>query len=189
MTNKIKNMLIYTGLAGAIMGAVGYILIVVAIVLGFETNLSGQQQLLIAIVGAADGVLINISLMYQGIAFAKREDKSQNVLKRYRKLISDNKTKKKAHSIAYYLVLAIFKNVIFKGATVALTTYFIVFIFMNGNGDYALFLVALANLCLFAGFGMMELAGMYDNYIEKHIPYLEGVCNKLDQAGSVPLEE
>lgn len=189
MNDKIKGVLLYTGIVGAITGGIGYILIITAIVMGFETDLTMQQQLLIAIIGAVDGILINIALRYQGIAFAKREETSQQVMKRYQNIVNRNKPIKKYRLIGWFMFWAIFRDILFKGVTVALSVYLIVYTFVEGNGDYSLFLVALANLLLFAGFGTMGLAGMYDKYMEEHIPALEGLCNTLDQVGSVRPKE
>lgn len=189
MNDKIKNFLIYTGLFGAIAGGIGYILIIMAIVMGFETDLSTNQQMTIAIIGASSGILINISLRYQGIAFASKEEKSKIVNERYQLLINKDKPIKSYKLIGYFMFWAIIKDIIFKGLTVGLTTYFLIYIFVEGNGDYSLFLVALANLMMFTGFGLMGLSGMYDKYIQNHIPALEGICNKLDQDGSVHPKE
>lgn len=188
MTDKIKNILMYAGLFGAVTGGLAYLLIIYALVLGFETSLTTNQQLTIAIIGAVDGILINISLRYQGIAFGSKEDRSIEVNERYQKLINKDKPIKKQRLIGWFMFWAIIRDILFKGVTVALTTYFIVYMFVEGNGDYSLFLVALANLIMFAGFGLMGLSGMYDNYIQRHIPALEAICDKLDQVGSIPPE-
>lgn len=188
MNNKIERILLFTGLIGAITGGIGYILIIVAIVLGFETDLSMQQQILIAVVGAVDGILINIALRYQGIALAKELPESKDINARYQKIINYDKEPKVYKLIGWFMGWAIVRDIIFKGITVSLTTYLVIFAFVEGNGDYSLFLVALANLLLFAGFGTMGLSGMYKKYVDEHLPALHGLCNKLDQMGSIPSE-
>jgi len=189
MTDKVKNILLYTGLAGAIIAAIAYIILTLAIVQGFQTALDRDKQILFATLGAVFGLLINFSFRNQGIALAKREKKSQEVNQRYQDLTSNNKTTHKPHKIGYYMVIATIQDVFIKGSTIAISTFFILYIFMEGNGDYSLFLLALSNICMFAGFGLMNLSSIYDKYIEKHIPTLEGICNKLDQVGSIPPEE
>ena len=126
MTDKIKNILMYAGLFGAVTGGLAYLLIIYALVLGFETSLTTNQQLTIAIIGAVDGILINISLRYQGIAFGSKEDHSIKVNERYQKLINKDKPIKKQRLIGWFMFWAINRDILFKGGTVALTTYFIV---------------------------------------------------------------
>jgi len=188
MNDKLKDILQYAGLASAFIGAVGYIIIIWALVLGFENALTLNQMLLVAILGAVDGILINVSLRFQGVTFAKRENISIETNKRYQKLINTNKKIKAYRLIGWFMFWAIIRDIIFKGVTVGLSTYLIMYTFISGNGDYSLFLIALANILLFAGFGAMSLAGMYNKYLEEHIPALEGLCNKLDQVGSIPPE-
>ena len=188
MNDKLKDILQYAGLVSACIGAVGYIIIIWALVLGFENALTLNQMLLVAILGAVDGILINVSLRFQGVTFAKREKISIETNKRYQKLINTNKKIKAYRLIGWFMFWAIIRDIIFKGVTVGLSTYLIMYTFISGNGDYSLFLIALANILLFAGFGAMSLAGMYNKYLEEHIPALEGLCNKLDQVGSIPPE-
>jgi len=188
MNEKLKDILQYAGLVSACIGAVGYIIIIWALVLGFENALTLNQMLLVAILGAVDGILINVSLRFQGVTFAKREKISIETNKRYQKLINTNKKIKAYRLIGWFMFWAIIRDIIFKGVTVGLSTYLIMYTFISGNGDYSLFLIALANILLFAGFGAMSLAGMYNKYLEEHIPALEGLCDKLDQVGSIPPE-
>lgn len=185
MTDKLKEILQFAGLFSAIIGAIGYIIIIWALVMGFENALTLNQMLLVAIIGAVDGILINVSLRYQGITFAKKLPHSIEVNTRYQELKNRNKEEKEYKLIGWFMFWAIIRDIIFKGFTVGLSTYLIMYTFVEGNGDYSLFLVALSNILLFSGFGAMGLAGMYDKYIEEHIPALVGLCNKLDQVGSV----
>ena len=188
MNDKVKEFLQYAGLFSAIIGAVGYIIIIYALVMGFEKALTLQQMLLVAIIGAVDGVFINIALRFQGITFAKKIPDSIKINKRYQELKNRDKPEKEYRLIGWFMFWAIIKDILFKGCTVGLSTYLVMYTFLEGNGDYSLFLVALSNILLFAGFGAMGMAGMYDKYIDEHIPALTGLCNKLDQVGSVPPE-
>ncbi len=189
MTDKLKNILLYTGLAAACTGAIGYLIIIYALVMGFQNDLTTQQMLLVAIIGAVDGIFINIALRYQGIAFAKLEDEAKKVNRRYQELINTDRPVKKYKLIGYFMFWSIVRDILFKGVTVGLSTYLIIYTFVEGNGDYSLFLVALSNILLFVGLGTMALKGMYDKYTEEHIPALIGLCNKLDVVASVPPKE
>ena len=181
MNDKLKEILQYAGLFSAIIGAIGYIVIIYALVMGFENALTLNQMLLVAIIGAVDGILINIALRYQGITFAKKLPRSLEVNKRYQEIKNRDKNEKEYRLIGWFMFWAIIRDILFKGCTVGLSTYLVMYTFVEGNGDYSLFLVALSNILLFSGFGAMGLAGMYDKYVEEHIPALTGLCNKLEQ--------
>ena len=179
MTNKIKDALVYTGLAGSIISVIAYILITIAIVKGFNNGLELMQHLLFAGIGALFGIMFNFNIGIQGISLAKREPKSIEINEMYQKLIADNKTDEKYHTIMYYMVKATIFDVVIKGSLVILFTYMILYIFVSGNGDYSLFLLALANICVSLSFGLLRITSMYNKYIERHIPFLEGLCNRL----------
>jgi len=179
MTNKIKDALVYTGLAGSIISILAYILVTIAIVKGFENGLQLMQHLLFAGIGALFGIMFNFNIGIQGISLAKREKKSIEVNNMYQKLIADNKTDEKYHTINYYMIKATIIDVLVKGSLIVLFTYMILYVFVSGNGDYSLFLLALANICVSISFGLLRITSMYNNYVERHIPFLEGLCNRL----------
>ena len=112
MTDKVKNALVYVGLAGAIISLIAYMLITIVIIRGFQTDLEFKQHLLFAGMGALFGILFNFNVGIQGITLAKREIKSQEVLTRYQLLISDNKTSEKPHTIVFYMIKATIFDII-----------------------------------------------------------------------------
>lgn len=165
---KIKPILTYIGTIGAILAGVMYMIVVFVLIFGFEAK-SITQSIIFASVNAVIGLIIMFFLKVQGVSFAKELPENQEILKEYNK----EKPKKKSHSINYFWVSSTLKDVILKGLSVGLATMGIVYIVIEGSQDYNLLLLALANLILFACFGLLSLSSAYDFYNENHIPYIQ----------------
>lgn len=191
MTTKFKNVLIYTGTIGAIISAIAYIVVTVVLILGFEQSMELEKQILFSIIGAVDGVLITLMLRNQGIALAKNEDESKRIMKAYYEQLNKTKKAKQLHTITYHYTIALIFDIIIKGLFVALTTYMILYIYMDGNGDFALLGLAFANIIMFVCFGIIALSKFYDLYKDEHLPVIIELTNKLklDQVGSVQPKE
>ena len=189
MNDKVKKFLEYTGIAGSMISALAYIIATLVIVWGFETRLEMEKQILFSLLGAFTGLMITFFLRGQGVIFAKKEEDAQKVMKEYYQKINKKKTIRQLHTIKHYIIVQTFLDVIFKGVTVALSTYFLLYIFMEGNGDMSLVFLAVANILMFACFGLVALSKAYDKYLDEHIPAIKEIILKLDQAGSIPQKE
>ena len=189
MNNKIKKLLEYTGIAGSIISALAYIIATLVIVWGFETRLEMEKQILFSILGAFTGLMITFFLRGQGVSFAKKEPESQKIMREYYEKINRKKTIKQLHTIKFYLIMQTIQDVIFKGVSVAFSTYFILYIFMEGNGDMSLVFLAISNILMFACFGLVALSKAYDKYLDEHIPAIREIIKKLDQARSIAQKE
>ena len=204
MNDKVKNILIYTGIAGAIISAIAYIVITYTLIVGFETAVAIEKQILFAILGSAVGLMITFFLKNQGITFAEKEKDSIETMSQYHKLINKTKKQKKLHTIKHFMIISTIKDIFFKGLTVAGSTFMIMYIFMEGNGDWSLFRLAISNIFMFSGFGLVALSKAYDHYIDQHIPVIKELIKrmksddddlpeakerKIDQARSVALKE
>lgn len=165
---KIKPILVYVGMIGAILSAIVYIIAVITLIFGFQAK-TLVQSIIFAVVNAIIGMIISFFLRIQGISFAKELPENQAVLKEY----NDAKPKKKPRSIGHYWATSIVKDLITKGLTVGAATVGIIYIVIEGTQDYNLLLLALANLILFACFGLLALVSAYDYYNEEHIPNLK----------------
>lgn len=189
---RIKDILLYIGTASAIIAAIAYGGVTWTIVNGFENAMDRDKQLLFAGISAAFGIVISMLLRSQGVALAKRLPKCQKVMEEYYTALNKTKTLKKLRTITYYMNLNTIKDAITKAITIGITTYAIIYIFAEGNGDFALFTLAISNVCMFAGFGLVALSKTYDFYIEQHIPAIiarTNKINKLDVVASVPPKE
>lgn len=190
MTNKVKNILLYTGSIGAIISAIAYIIITVVLVMGFETQMEMDKQILFSIIGAVDGLLITLLLRSQGIALAKNEDESKKVMAEYYQAINKTKKSKKLHTITYYYVKDFIIDIFTKAGIIALTTSLMLYIFMDGSGDYGLIGLAISNILMFACFGIIALSKFYSLYIEQHIPVIkERIIRIKDELASVQAKE
>ena len=178
-TETIKQNLVYVGFASAIISALAYIIITWVMVKGFTTDLQLSNQITFAVIGAIVGVSITISLIMQGIAFAKRDDKAQKVMSTYYTALNKKKKEKDLHTIDHYIKWAIIKTILIRGTTVAITTFFILYIFIEGNGNWSLLGLAFANIFMFIGFGLVGLSNAYDFYLKQHIPVIEELTAKL----------
>jgi Na+/melibiose symporter-like transporter len=189
MNTKVKKILEYTGIIGSAISALAYIMVTVVIVWGFESALDIQKQVLFAVLGAFTGLMITFFLRGQGVIFAKKEDISKIVMKEYYEKLNKKKTIKQLHTIKYYIIMQTLLDIILKGVTMALSTYFVLYIFMEGSGDYALVFLAVSNILMFTCFGMVALSNAYDKYLDEHIPAIKEIIIKLDQARSIAQKE
>ena len=189
MNDKVKKFLEYTGIAGSMISALAYIIATLVIVWGFETRLEMEKQILFSLLGAFTGLMITFFLRGQGVIFAKKEEDAQKVMKEYYQKINKKKTIRQLHTIKHYIIVQTFLDVIFKGVTVALSTYFLLYIFMEGNGDMSLVFLAIANILMFSCFGLVALSKAYDKYQDEHIPAIREIILKLDQARLIAQKE
>jgi len=179
LNERIKEWLLYAGFAAAVISVLAYMVMTVVMIVGFESNLEAQNQILFAVLGACVGLVITFSLRGQGISFAKREEESQTVMKEYHAALNKRKKEKELKDITHYVVWATIRDIFIKGITVGVSTYYVLYIFMQGNGDWSLIGLAFSNLLMFSGFGLVALSKTYDKYIEEHIPVIRERTKKI----------
>ena len=174
LERKILPILNYIGIIGAVIMAIAYIVIVFVLINGFKAE-ALLQTTVFACVNAAVGFIIMQFLKYQGESFAKMLPENKEIIDRYYK----TKTKdKKVHSIRYFWVTTVIKDIIVKCATLGLTTIGIIYIVIQGSNDYNLLLLALVNLLMFVYFGFISLNSAYEFFNNKHVPYMIEQLNK-----------
>lgn len=174
LERKILPILNYIGIIGAVIMAIAYIVIVFVLINGFKAE-ALLQTTVFACVNAAVGFIIMQFLKYQGESFAKMLPENKEIMEKYYK----TKTKdKKLHSIKYFWVTTVIKDIIVKCATLGATTVGIIYIVIQGSNDYNLLLLALVNLLMFVCFGFISLNGAYEFYNNKHVPYMIEQLNK-----------
>lgn len=173
---KIKPMLQYVGVIGASLMSIMYIVVVVILIVGFKAQ-SLQNTLIFAIVNALVGLIIMQFLKVQGVSFAKNLPENADILKKY---YSCHTKDKKLHSIKYYWITSLIKDIILKGLSVILTTTGLIYIVIVGSNDYILLLLAVVNLVLFISFGLLALNSAYEFFNNRHIPYIQDMIkNKI----------
>ena len=170
LSNSIRKVLLYSGFIGAGISAVSYLIATFVMIKGVSSNLSFQNQLLFSALGAVVGILISTLLRSQGIIYAKQNPEVKDIMSSYETEKNKHIKDKKLHLIGWYMFWALMKDIFAKGISVAASTFLIVYIFVQGSGDWALLWLAISNIGLFSGFGLVSLSKMYENYIEKHLP-------------------
>lgn len=170
---KIKPLLKYIGFIGASISALAYIIIMCILVVGFETHLNIKQTISYSVVNAVFGLVITLFLKKQGVDLARNLEDNKNVLDKF----NNSKDKdEKLHSITYYWITSTIKDILFKAGSIAISTFCLINIVIQGSGDIMLILLSIANLALFVSFGLITLVDSYDYFNTKHIAYLK---NKL----------
>lgn len=157
--SKIKPILTYIGTIGAALSSIAYIAMIWVLILGFENHTDLTNTLLFAIINGAFGLVIMQFLKYQGETFGKQLPENAEVLKEY----YATKTKDKVyHSMKYYWITSVIKDVLFKGISIIVSSCCIIYIVIVGSENYTLLLLAVVNLILFFSFGLLALAKTYD---------------------------
>ena len=179
LTSNIRRILLYSGFIGAIISAVSYLVATIVMIKGVSSDLNMQNQILFSALGAIIGLLISFLLRSQGVSYAKQNPEIKDIMSHYIIEVNKNQSEKKAHLIGWYMFWATIRDIFIKGVSVGLSTFLIVYIFVEGSGNWALLWLAISNIGLFTGFGLVSLSKMYENYIEKHIPSVISRTEKL----------
>lgn len=178
LTDKVKTALQYVGIIGASLAAVAYIIVVLVLIQGFNLDVKSESSVAFSIINAAVGLLIMQLLKIQGISFAKAIPENDEILKKY---YNTKTADRKFHSINYYWLTTVIKDILIKGITVGATTFGIIYIAIQGSNDYHLMLLAVVNVILFACFGLLSLNSAYDYYNNEHIPFLKEKLKLMEE--------
>ena len=172
--NKILPILLYVGVIGASIMCIAYIILVFVLIQGFKAE-AALNTTIFACVSAGVGFIIMQFLKYQGVSFAEVENKA--ILEQY----YGTKTKdKKAHSLTYFWITSVIKDIIVKCATLAATSVGIVYIIIKGSNDYALIGLAIVNLLMFICFGFISLVKAYNYFNRVYIKYIKEQLEKRE---------
>lgn len=170
----IKPILTYVGLIGAVLTSIAYIILIFILIKGFKYEQT-TQTIVFALVNAAVGLIIANFLKYQGISFAKEIPANQQVLKDY----YGSKTKdKKNHSLSFFWITSIIKDIVTKGLSIAATTCGLIYIVIVGSNDWSLLLMSIVNLLLFICFGLLSLNKAYDYFNNTYVAYMKERINE-----------
>ena len=173
----IKPILTYVGLIGAVLTSIAYIILIFILIKGFKYEQT-TQTIVFALVNAAVGLIIANFLKYQGISFAKEIPANQELLKDY----YGSKTKdKKNHSLSFFWITSIIKDVITKGLSIAASTCGLIYIVIVGSNDWSLLLMSIVNLLLFICFGLLSLNKAYDYFNNTYVAYMKEKINEASK--------
>ena len=93
-----------------------------------------------------------------------------------------NKTKdKKNHSLSFFWITSIIKDVITKGLSIAASTCGLIYIVIIGSNDWSLLLMSIVNLLLFICFGLLSLNKAYDYFNNTYVAYMKEKINEASK--------
>lgn len=165
---KVKPILGYIGLIGAIISCIAYVIAVFVLINGFDKR-NVLETTTFGVVNAIVGFIVMQFLKVQGEQFAKDLPENKLITDAYNK----SKVKKeKNHSMRYYWVTSVIKDIFTKCVGIAITTFGVIYIVIEGSHDYSLLGLAVVNLLMFICFGLLSLIKTYDYYNDVYIPYV-----------------
>lgn len=184
MTDNLKKFLLWTGSATAVIASIVYIIFVTILVLGFNQKLEQDKLIVFTAISGSAGVVIVTSLFSQGISLARNEPNAKKILKKYKSF--QVKKEAKVRPISFHFFIELIKNIIFKGLGVAFTTYLSIKFIVEGIKDTKYIGLAVANVFIFIGFGLMSLVKGFEKYTDNHLVYLRikigGLENELSKS-------
>lgn len=172
---KIVPILNYVGAIGAAITSIMYIIIVIVMIVGMQERSFGKVALF-AVINAVIGLIIMQFLKIQGESFAKNSEENKELIDKY----YNTKTKdKKLHSMKYYWITSVIKDIGTKIVSVTVSTVGITFIAIEGMHDYTYLMLAISNLFTFIAFGLLKMNEAYDYFNNMQVPYMK---EKLKEA-------
>lgn len=167
--NKIKPALVYIGSIGAGLTSFAYVCLVSILIWGFQAH-NVVQTLIFAVINGIIGFMILQFLKIQGSDFAKTLPANKELLEEYYR----TKTKdKKLHSMKWYWLTSIAKDIAFKAVSIMISTAGLIYIVVEGSEDYLLLLLALVNILMFLCFGLLGLSNTYDFFNNEYMNYVK----------------
>ena len=175
--NKIAPILNYVGAIGASITAIMYIIIVIIMIVGMKArNITSVVEF--AVVNAIVGLVIAQFLKIQGESFARNSEENKAVVEKY----YNTKTKdKKIHSMNYFWVTSLIKDIGTKVLGVTLTSIGITIIAIQGMHDYTYLMLALANLFMFISLGLLGMNKAYNYFNNMHVPYMKEKIKEAEE--------
>lgn len=181
---KIKPILTYIGIIGAVLTSIAYIIIMIVLIKGFKYQQT-EQTIVFAIVNAGIGLIIANFLKYQGISFAKNLPDNQQITKDYYSLHTKDK---KNHGLTFFWITTIVKDILIKGVTVIATTFGLIYIVIVGSNDWSLMFLAIVNLILFICFGLLALNKAYDYFNNIYVNYMKDKIKETKECSNTEIK-
>ena len=175
---KLKPILLYMGTIVSVVMAIAYILVVFVLIEGFKVD-KLLNTTVFSIITAAIGFCIMQMLKIQGQSFAKNLPANKEIIDKYSKREGEKERKYKA--LKRYWITSAISDATVKCLTLALTSIGMIYIMIEGSGDYSLLILAAVNLLMFAGFGLISLCKAYDFYNEEYVPYMLHEIDKYNK--------
>ena len=176
---KVLPILKYIGFIGTGILIVAYIVVVMVLIQGFKIQ-ANLNMFVFAFVNAVIGFFILQFLKFQGESFAKNLPENKPIIEAYYKTRTKDK---KVKSMQSFWISSTIKDLFLRAGSVALSTFGVIYIVIQGSNDYNLLLLALVNILLFVCFGLLALNKAYEFYNNRHVPYM---VEKLNEVAAKP---
>ena len=174
--SKVLPILQYVGAIGATVLCIAYIVVVLVLIQGFKAE-KLLETTIFAAVTAGVGFMIMQFLKVQGISLAEKIPENNELIKKY----YSTKTKdKKLHSIKFFWVTTVLKDIFVRCSSLAITSVGLIYIVIEGSNDYNLLLLALVNLLTFICFGFLAMNKAYKFYNTEYINYIKEKINDME---------
>lgn len=79
------------------------------------------------------------------------------------------------------MVTQTIKDIVVKASSIVATTYFSIYIIIEGSGDAGLIGIAASSLMMFVCFGILAMAKAYDYYLEEHLEAVKQITVTLER--------
>ena len=175
---KINDIINWLGTVIAATAAIAYLVVIYILINGFTKSIESEKLFIFLLLGAIDGALISGALRFQGVTFAKAEEKNQKQLQEYTELRGKSRSVKLYPIWVMYLKSSLV-DIVFKSGSLLATMYFTVSIMIEGIKDQQYFILGIVNVVMFVGLGLMGLSKGYNYYQEQQVPYLQQKIDKL----------
>lgn len=170
LQKAIDKMVFWIGTICASISLFAYIIIVTIMVVGFKVSTDITADIIFAVVNAIVGIIIAQFLKVQGVSFAKAEPETKEWLDKWTK----RRTKERKYkSMKTYWRSSVTKDILFKGIFIALLTVGTIYIFIEASNDTMKILMALFNIIMFIGFGLVSLANAYNFMKGEHVEWIK----------------
>lgn len=173
-TQKVKEWLTILGFILSVLGATGYIITLLIIVMGvkdMDFEFIGKDGLFF-IISLSFGLFIRIGFYIQGIIYAKQEN--LDILKEYNELIAVKNKEKKFRSFEFKMTIQVISQIFSQVAFFFLTSVGLIMLAgFEGMNNWIYFFNGISNIFMFAGFGMLGLNKTYENYLGIKIPTIK----------------
>lgn len=177
MSERFRKIINNVGYIGAVITSIIYLVLAYIMIVGFTLDADFTDSLLFAIINAVVGFIILQCLKSQGVIAAENIPENKALLSEY----YSTKTKdKKFHSLLYYWITSICKDVFIKCLTVGITSISLIYIVIEAQGDFLLMLLAIANLLMFISFGLLGMTKAYNFTCNEHMGYIKEKLNEVN---------
>lgn len=174
LNDKIRLLLdkvMFVAAGGVFLFYLGTILL---FIIGLTTNLKVDVMFTFT---AISGLVMTLAITLfraQGVKDASKLPDNIKVNEEWIRLTNTKVEKeKKLRNIGTFMTINTIKDLLFKGLSLAGVTYGVLYIAINGSGEWSLILPALGNVCMAIAMGLKGYVNTYDFYNEEHIPGLK----------------